>query len=94
MNADEIPRRERMDSKGVVMVELSSIYMFGTGRMRRDMSEEELEEYILDEGVRTLPDMSVAQDPVMTIDQCRAMFRTGRYPEGLGKELGFDMQEE
>ena len=94
MNADEIPRRKRTDSKGKIMAELSSIYMFGTDQMKRDMSEEELEEYILDEGVHTLPDMSVAVDEVMTIDQCREMFRTGRYPEGLGKELGFDMQEE
>ena len=93
MNANDIPRRRQKTSKGRG-VELSQIYMFGTEQMKWDMSEEELAEYIEDEGVRTLPDMSVAMDPVMTIDQCRAMFRTGRYPEGLGEELGFDMQGE
>lgn len=93
MNANKIPRRRRKSSKGW-MTALSSIYMFGTERLKRDMSDEEFEEYIQDEGVYTLPDMSVAVDPVMTIDQCREMFRTGIYPEGLGEELGFDMQEE
>lgn len=75
------------------MAELSSIYMFGTDRLKRDMSDEEFEEFIQDEGIYTLPDMSLAIDQVMTINQCREMFRTGKYPEGLGKELGFDMQE-
>ena len=92
MNADEIPRRRRKGSKGW-MTEMSSIYMFGTDRLKRDMSNEEFEEFIQEEGIYTLSDMSVAVDEVMTIDQCREMFRTARYPEGLGKELGFDMQE-
>ena len=91
---DEIPRKMRPDFKGHLMIELSQIYMFGVKKLRRDMSEEELEEYIQDEGVRTLPDMSIAVDPVMTIEQCRKMFRTGKYPEGLGEELGFIMSGE
>ena len=92
MNADEIPRRRRKGSKGW-MTEMSSIYMFGTDRLKRDMSDEEFEEFVQDEGVYTLPDMSLAVDSVMTIDQCREMFRTGKYPEGLGEELGFTMKE-
>lgn len=94
MNANEIPRRKRTDSKGTVMVELSSIYMFGTDRLKRDMPDEEFEDFIQEEGIYTLPDMSLAVDSVMTINQCREMFKTGKYPEGLGEELGFDMQEE
>lgn len=91
VNANNIPRRRSVDAKGLKMTQISEMYLFGTEKMMYDMPKEELDEWIEDVGIRTLPDGTVAIDPVMSVAECKEMFRTGLYSNEIGERLGFKM---